>query len=266
MKSSLHMLLAVGCSALNMLPDGRRVHILKSDEAVADLIRVRVSEQIKEAIASKGAFSMSIGSGTTVSPLIDLGSVASIDYTKVHLFFGNERTEGDAAGKCLRGAAELLRAWEGVVVHPVPSGPAADSACQYETELRAMPDNIVGVCSRSGLPALDLCLLGSGADGHCASLYPDSEQVVRYAGSNERVYVPADGKGGITLTIDAINSARQVLLSAGKPTQADMVRKALGWSNAASNTAIPAAMVAASDDTNVEWLLTQESAVALPAL
>ena len=71
---------------------------------------------------------------------------------------------------------------------------------------------------------------------------------------------------GVTLSIDAICSARNVLLSAGKKAQADMVRKCLGWSNAAQNTKLPAGMVATGEGTEVEWLLTEESAVELPAL
>lgn len=111
------------------------------------------------------------------------------------------------------------------------------------------------------------CLLaaGSGADGHCASLYPESAQVVCSPGC-ESMYLAAEGKGGVTLSIDAICSARNVLLSAGKKAQADMVRKSLGWSNAAQNTKLPAGMVAAGEGTEVEWLLTEESAVELPAL
>jgi len=116
----------------------------------------------------------------------------------------------------------------------------------------------------SSQPALDLVLLGSGADGHTASLYPDSEQVLRCG--DGRLVVQAEGKGGVTLTLDAMRSARHVILSAAKPSQATMVRKALGWSNAHENTKVPAGMVAAAPGTDVEWLLTAASDVVLPAL
>ena len=141
--------------------------------------------------------------------------------------------------------------------------PAAARA--RDAVLRGMDSSVVGVCDRTGLPALDLVLLGSGADGHCASLYPKSAQVECSPGC-DRTYLEAEGKGGVTLSIDAISSARNVLLSAGKKTQADMVRKCLGWSGAAQNTKWPAGMISASEATDVEWLLTEASAVELPAL
>ena len=132
---------------------------------------------------------------------------------------------------------------------------------------RRAPREVIASRGDSGLPVLDLVLLGSGADGHCASLYPDSAQVMCSPGGT-KAYLPAEGKGGITLTIDAINAARHVLLSAGKPEQAPMVRKCLGWSNAATNHALPAGMIAARADgsTQVEWLLTEDSAVEMPAM
>jgi len=248
-----------------VLPDGRRFHVVKSDEQAAAFIRTRVSDLANAAIAKKGAFSMSIGSGTTVAPLVDL--TGAVDWTKVHVFFGNERTEGDAAGKCFSGAAELVSACGIQHVYRVPNMPAEKAAVEYEAVLRQVPRNVVDVCDeRRGLPVLDLVLLGSGADGHCASLYPGSAQVVCSPGS-DRAYLAAEGKGGITLSIDAIGTARHVLLSATKPAQADMVRKCLGWSNADTNTKWPAGMIAARPgDTEVEWLLTEDSAVELPAL
>ena len=257
---------------LVVLPDGRRMHILKDDDAVAHFIETRVRELAEAAISTKGAFSMSIGSGTTVTPL--LGLKGKLDFSKVHLFFGNERTEGDAAGKCMDGASELVSVCGMTNVHPVPKVPPEEAAMRYGEMLRDSPREVVGACPRTGLPALDLVLLGSGADGHCASLYPDSSQVVRsggpgrggIGGGHACCYPPAEGKGGITLSLDAIMSARHVMLSAGKASQADMVRKCLGWSNASTNTNLPAGMISAHPGTTVEWLVTTASAIELPAL
>eukprot|EP00966_Prymnesium_polylepis_P230012 5322157-Prymnesium_polylepis.1 len=205
---------------------------------------------------------MSIGSGTTVAPLKMLAN--DVDFSRVHVFFGNERTEGEAAGKCFDGSAEFVSACgvPAVQVHKVPFGPAEEAAEAYEALLRG--SDALGMCERTGMPALDLVLLGSGADGHTASLYPGSEQVLRCG--DGRIVVPAEGKGGVTLTLDAMRSARNVILSAGKPAQAPMVRKALAWSNADENTKCPAGMVSAAAGTDVEWLLTEASAVELPAL
>ena len=136
------------------------------------------------------------------------------------------------------------------------------AALAYDAELRAMA--AAGVLGeRCGLPSLDLVLLGSGADGHCASLYPESAQVVRDGG---RAVAAAAGKGGITLTIPALRAARHVLLSAAKPAQAEMVANALCDSDAATNTASPAGMIVPAPDGDgvVEWLLSEPSAALLP--
>lgn len=243
-----------------VLPDGRVAHVLRDDAAVAGFIRSRVAELANAAIAETGAFSMSIGSGTTVAPLVELAG--ELDFSRLHLFFGNERTEGDAAGKCFDGAAALVEACAipPENVHRVPSLVAEEAATQYEaTILSSAREWGVGTCERTGLPALDLVLLGSGADGHCASLYPDSAQVVCSPGC-QRMYLPAEGKGGVTLSIDAICSARNVILSAGKAAQAEMVHKCLAGS---LEPMLPAGMLAASEGTQVEWLLTEASAVHL---
>ena len=84
-------------AAALVLQDGRAARVMRDDAAIARFIQSRVVELANAAIASKGAFSMSIGSGTTVAPLIELAG--EVDFTRVHLFFGNERTEGEAAGK-----------------------------------------------------------------------------------------------------------------------------------------------------------------------
>ena len=131
---------------LVVLPDGRRLHILKNEDAVATFIEQRVTELANAAIAQKGAFSISIGSGTTVAPLCSLRD--KVDFSKVHIFFGNERTEGEAAGKCWDGAAELRRACciPEENMYRVPHGLAEDAAVQYEEMLT----KVTFFCNREG--------------------------------------------------------------------------------------------------------------------
>lgn len=245
------------------LEDGRTYRVFLSDAEVADHIKAAVVEAAQESIAERGAFAMSIGSGTTVAPLPDLAS-SDVDWKQVHLFFGNERTVGDSAYKCYRGAAAFVAACgiPAEQVHRVPDGggdPDA-AAAAYDALMRLL------LPSRAdGMPRLDLVLLGSGADGHCASLYSGSAQVLQSPGA--RAVVAAEGKGGVTLSLDAIGAARRVLLSACKPEQAGMAAAALdGHAHG-----LPSGMVRASSSgegeagTAVEWLLTHASAAELLA-
>jgi len=105
----LSILWATAVNSLIVLPDGRRIHVIKNNpmlDNVGDFIVGRVEELANAAIEEKGAFSMTIGSGTTVKPLSALAE--RVDFSKVHIFFGNERTEGDAAGKCYNSGKEVF--------------------------------------------------------------------------------------------------------------------------------------------------------------
>ena len=69
------MLAYLACVSAFTLPDGRVGHVLRSESAVSDLRSARprrLAEVARTAIAEKGCFSLSIGSGTTVKPLASL--------------------------------------------------------------------------------------------------------------------------------------------------------------------------------------------------
>eukprot|EP00956_Cyclotella_meneghiniana_P016351 scaffold25787_cov64-Cyclotella_meneghiniana.AAC.7 len=144
--------------ALVVLPDGRHVHVIKNDillDAVGDFIVDRVEQLAKDAIAIKGSFSMSIGSGTTVKPLALLADRSELDLSKLHIFFGNERTEGEAKGKCFNSGASVFAELDlpESNIHRVPEFAAEDAAETYEMLIREMPRDVVGLCESTGLPS-----------------------------------------------------------------------------------------------------------------
>jgi hypothetical protein len=62
-------------------PSGRSTRTLQTQ--VGEYIAWRVADLAKRCIEDKGAFSMSIGSGTTVKPLSSMASTPGIDFSKV---------------------------------------------------------------------------------------------------------------------------------------------------------------------------------------
>ena len=61
-------------------------------------------------------------------------------------------------------------------------------------------------------------------------------------GASKKLVAEAAGKGGVTFTLDLIQSARNVIISAPKAAQKDMVALALNNPTASSNTKCPAGL------------------------
>ncbi|MDQ6835756.1 MAG: 6-phosphogluconolactonase [Actinomycetota bacterium] len=112
-------------------------------------------------------------------------------------------------------------------------GPEA-AAEDYERELR-----------ETAPPRFDLVLLGIGADGHTASLFPDqpavsedTRLVVGVAEAGLEPFVPR-----VTLTVGALTSSRHVAVLAAGEAKADAVTKAFGPS-ARPDRHVPASLLA----------------------
>jgi 6-phosphogluconolactonase len=110
------------------------------------------------------------------------------------------------------------------------------------------------------VPTFDVLLLGVGPDGHVASLFPDAPALY-----DDRLVVPVRGAPKppptrLSLSLTAINAAREVWLITAGEEKAGAVRLALAG---AGPTAVPAAGVKGRSRTL--WLLDRAAASRLPA-
>jgi 6-phosphogluconolactonase len=131
----------------------------------ADFIR----EEAIEAVAQRGRFAVALSGGNTPKPIYErLAKAAGIDWTRVQIFFGDERCvlpEDKRSNYNMARAALLDRA-------PIPPANVHRMRGEEEPETAAA-DYAGDLKSALGVDGrLDLVLLGLGDNGHTASLFP----------------------------------------------------------------------------------------------
>jgi 6-phosphogluconolactonase len=195
-------------------------------EAAAGEVLVRIGENVRRA----GRCTLVLAGGSTPRPLYRLLSEepfrSAVPWGKVHLFWGDERcVPPDHPDSNQRMGREELIDRVPVPpenVHPIPimSGPG-EAAAAYEEELTRFFGLPVG-----GLPpSFDLVILGVGADGHAASLFPGSGALSETA----RWVVPAEAPPGspvprrVTMTLPLFDRAERILVLVAGPGKSGVV-------------------------------------------
>ncbi|MGH2739691.1 MAG: 6-phosphogluconolactonase [Actinomycetota bacterium] len=163
--------------------------------------------------------SVALAGGATPRPLYERLATSFLGYPwqEVDVFFGDERcVPPDHADSNLRMANESLLSRllpKGPRVHPMP-GASCDAAA-YEKEL----SEAFGTTSTT----FDLVILGLGADGHTASLFPGDPALNETERLVVRVERPDHPR--LTLTLPALSAAKQALfLVAGEAKREALTR------------------------------------------
>ena len=198
----------------------KKVFVFDGD--YSDAVIDTVVETAKAAISAKGSFSLAIPGGSIVTALSGM-SPDAFDMSKVSIFFCNERI---GANKCYKGALDSFVVKCGIPleqVYQVPNMDPVEAAAAYT----ALIHDCAAVDSSGPIPSVDLMLLGTGDDGHCGSLYPQSNEI-KETGSG-KVVLPIDegDKKSIAVSMDFMNAAKKVIVSAAEPKRASMVKRAL---------------------------------------
>lgn len=210
------------------------------------------------AVSAGGRFTAALSGGSTPRELYALlaekPSADQIAWDRVHLFWADERCvppeHEDSNFKLVH---DLLLSRVPVPqenIHRIRGEAGADrAAAAYEQELRAF-------FSAQGGPAMDLVILGVGEDGHTASLFPGSSQLRERGRLAAPVFLGAQKKDRVTITLPVLNQAKQVLFLAAGQAKAAVVRSILGDGNPSG---LPAGLVRPFTGAS-QWFLDQAAA------
>jgi 6-phosphogluconolactonase len=219
-----------------MTLNGDQVDVFADIQALTVAAADRFALLAAKAVEDHGAFSVALSGGSTPKALYrlmaeDQAIRSKIPWSKVHAFFGDERhVPPDHADSNFRMANEaMLQALrtEQLHVHRVLAelASASEAATQYEADLRDFfePRGLLD----EGFPRFDLIFLGMGADGHTASLFPNSsglQETTRWVMAN---WVEKFETDRITMTFPALNSAAEVILFVAGPEKTSLVAEVL---------------------------------------
>ena len=236
------------------------VRVFPDPQTLSEAAARHVVETGQMAIDARGVFSVALSGGSTPRGLhLKLSSpplVEQLDWSKVHVFFGDERCVPPEDGRSnYRMAEETLLSRVSIPreqIHRMRgelcSGPE-QAAERYERELRDF--------FKDEPPRLDLILLGMGDNGHTASLFPGLTAVREHQRWVVAEYVPEVSMLRITLTPAIINLAREVVFLVAGADKADMLRQVLEGPYAPDER--PAQIVRPSPG-EVAWLIDTAAA------
>ncbi|PZU91059.1 MAG: 6-phosphogluconolactonase [Pseudanabaena sp.] len=163
-----------------------------------------------EAISQSDRFTIVAAGGSTPKVLYELLATKDWDWSKVHIFWGDERyvpVSDPQSNEGMTRTAWLDRvAIPAANIHAIPTDAddPAIAAKQYEQHIQDFFGIEAGI-----FPQFDLILLGMGDDGHTASLFPHTEALkVR----DHLITVGnKDGQPRITMTVPLINQAKEII-------------------------------------------------------
>ncbi len=231
-------------------------HVFDSAEELQNKSAEKIIEIGTKSIEDHNFFSFVLSGGQTPRVIYTLlGSEYSkqLDWTKVHLFWGDERdvikTHPDSNyGMAKTALLDKISIPESNVHRIGTEEDLMLAAQQCEDDIKEFFSLADGE-----FPKFDLILLGVGDDGHTASLFPDTDAI------HEKNFLVMDnfvkklGKHRVTFTFPTINNANNVMFIASGPTKSDILKRIF------SGEDLPAVRVKPTHG-NLLWFLDQPAA------
>lgn len=209
----------------------------------------------RAAIEERGGFFVALSGGSTPKALFQLLTEQDLDWSRVWLFWGDERAvKPDAQESNYRMAMDAAFTRLGVPARQIfrmhAEGVIEETSVDYENLLK------------NHLPGgrFDLVMLGMGDDGHTASLFPETHALR----CDDRLvienFVPKLNSWRMTLTFAGIHQARSIALYVIGLGKAKMMKQILEEKHQPDK--LPVQRVGTSQLPAL-WILDKEAASAL---
>jgi 6-phosphogluconolactonase len=206
------------------------LNVYADSRDLADAATRMFADKAEKAVEENGGFAVALAGGSTPKMTYEMlareyppGNSEGLDWSKVHVFFGDERAvppDHEDSNYGMASEALLDHVPVGSVHRMRGELPPDEAAEAYERELRDFFDP-------EDLPRFDLILLGIGGDGHTASLFPETSALEvhdRWAVANPVLKLETTR---ITLTLPVINAARAVYFLVAGEGKADALAEIL---------------------------------------
>jgi 6-phosphogluconolactonase len=188
-----------------------------------------IARTLIKAVEARSTATLVLAGGSTPhgihARLADRGFSPPIPWHLVHLFWGDERCvpPNDRNSNYAMARTTLLDRIEipSENIHRIPGElPPLDAADRHEAELRRHFGD-------GGLPTFDCIMLGMGADGHTASLFPGDpliDETERWIGATDGIQAsPPVPRVGMTLPV--LNTARKIVFVVSGEAKHRVVRE-----------------------------------------
>jgi len=235
-----------------------QIKIFKDNEAVA----VAFARYFAEWLQDKESVTVALSGGSTPKVLFKHWAKnyrEKISWEKIHFFWGDERCVPPDHPESNYGLTKKLLFDHITIpeenIHRIRGEePPEKEVGRYEEEIRQ------SVRTEDGLPLFDLIILGMGADGHTASIFPNQMDLLTNLRICSLATHPNSGQKRISLTGKVINKAQlATFLVTGRsksPVIKEIMTKTGRWSS------YPAAFIA-PDQGELVWFLDTEASAEL---
>ena len=232
-----------------------RVRVIDDADTLADLAATAIARSLRRAMQERdGPVSLFLSGGSTPRVTYTRLPSQELDWSRVHVFLGDERwVHHEHADSNARMAREAFIEDIEATFHILPT--------HFESPHEAAEhyEQVLAELFGSEQFRADVVILGIGADGHTASLFPGTEALDEADRLYVANWVPDKEMWRLSATFRLLHHAAEVMFLATGEAKAEVVAAILeGESTYPARTVMEGA-------SNVIWFLDQPAAALLSA-